>query len=182
MLKFLLLTANSCKLRFKLIKQEPKQPLLLYILNKRAHYQDWWSEDNEFLISEIIKGIRDKNLKSILSMEEFSSVQALQERALVIRQKLASSVSRNCFLCWQPHAICETNVHRISIYAQAELDLESNTYIHICKTCHTPGHINHKIVKKQFQGVTLSSRKSRFKLSKNSISKLLTQPILQIKD
>ena len=102
MLKFLLLTADSCKLRFKLIKQEPKQPLLLYILNKRAHYQDWWSEDNEFLISEIIKGIRDKNLKSILSMEEFSSVQALQERALVIRQKLASSVSRNCFLCGQP--------------------------------------------------------------------------------
>ena len=180
MLKFLLLTADSCKLRFKLIKQEPKQPLLLYILNKRAHYQDWWSEDNEFLISEIIKGIRDKNLKSILSMEEFSSVQALQERALVIRQKLASSVSRNCFLCWQPPHLRDKRPQNINLCSCRTRS--GKQYIHICKTCHTPGHINHKIVKKQFQGVTLSSRKSRFKLSKNSISKLLTQPILQIKD
>ena len=49
-------TADSCKLRFKLIKQEPKQPLLLYILNKRAHYQDWWSEDNDFLNQRLLRG------------------------------------------------------------------------------------------------------------------------------
>ena len=129
-------------------------------------------------------------------MEEFSSVQALQERALVIRQKLASSVSRNCFLCGQPGHLrtncpqpcnffpSRTRSGRQYIRKRAlvikqklassvsrncflcgqprhlrdkcpqDINLcpsrtrSGKQYIRICKTCHTPGHINHKIVKK----------------------------------
>ena len=131
-------TTDSCKLRFKLIKQEPKEPLLLYIQNKSAHYRDWWSEDNEFLISEIIKGIRKKNLKSLLLMEEFSSVQALQERALVIDECLERSISRSCFLCGQPghvQANCPQDINLCPSRTRT-----GREYNRVCNRCHRPGH------------------------------------------
>ncbi len=102
--------------------QLPTEPLLEYIRNKSAAYCDWWGEDNKFLTSEIVKGIFNPRLKSLLEMEEFGSVQALEERALAIEASLARTA-------------CPQGSN------QQDRSRTEWTYIRVCNRCKMPGHI-----------------------------------------
>ena len=117
--------------------QLPKEPLREYIGNKSAAYCDWWGEDNKFLISEIVKGIRNHHLKSLLEKKKFSSVQALEERALAIKASLSRTACRMCFRCGQPGHL-QANCPRGSNHSRTRTEW---TDIRVCNRCKTPGHL-----------------------------------------
>ena len=77
-------------------KQGPNVGVLLYINYKCAI---WKCKDEKLLIAEIIKGLSNPQLKSLLSMKEFGSVNALMGQVLVYEAILRSRV---CYRCGTP--------------------------------------------------------------------------------
>ncbi len=73
---------------FKQYSQQPSQPAISYLQNKRTLYRAGWpnpeSQDLKFLYCEMIKGLASTAIKKQLFREEFVSAEALSNRCLML--------------------------------------------------------------------------------------------------
>ena len=118
------------KKEFLCMQQDPNEPLEFYIRDMQANYRDWWGEDIKFLIFAIIRGIWNQHLRNLLYGEEFSSVQALQERALAIKARIASRTCLRCDQFGHLRANCRWGSDQRLRDAYAGLSTHKRRYFH----------------------------------------------------